>query len=123
MPWGAEDEEQEPIAGHGSETRVVTLSYSTGFFTFVTLEPTRTFWAEGEQVKIHYKVKNTGTVASKATIKVYDDATGNLICTWSISTLKPWSLLEPWTFDAPEATDYRLKMPAHDWTLRFDLAP
>lgn len=116
MPWETEQLE-EPIT-HGSETRLLILAYSTGDFAFEILEATKTYYAEGESIKIHYKVKNSGNVDSPAEIAVYDDETNELLTTFKISSLPPG-----YSFEAMEATDYKLKMPDHDWTLRFELTP
>ena len=117
MPWGEEQEEQEAL-GYGSETRLLILSYASGDFAYEILEATKTYYAEGESIKIHYKVKNNGIVDSSAKIAVYDDATNELLFTWTISSLPPG-----YSFEAMEATHYKLKMPANDWTLRFELTP
>ena len=117
MPWGEEQEEQEAL-GYGSETRLVILSYATGDFAFEILEGIKTFWAKGELLKFHYKVKNNGTVKSSATIEIYDNTTNELLGKWTISALDP-----NYSFEAFEATINLLKMPDHDWTLRFELTP
>lgn len=116
MAWGG-DEPEEPIVS-GSETRLLILSYATGDFAFEILEAIKDYWAEGEQIKVHYKVKNNGNVDSTAKIDVYDDETGDLLCTFSIS-----SVPVGYSFEATDATHYKLKMPAEDWTLRFELTP
>lgn len=116
MTWGGSEQEPLSTALHGSETRNLTLTYATGSFIFEILESTKQYWAKGEQIKIHYKVKNNGNVSSTASIKIYDGTT--LLVTWLIAALNPG-----YSFEALEATDYKLKMPDHDWTLQFVLEP
>ena len=103
---------------HGSETRNLTLLVSEGDFIFEILEATKPYWAPGEQVYIHYKVRNVGTVEVKAKIEVYDADTNEYLFTWWINPIPPG-----YAFDAPSATDYKLKMPDRDWTLRLVLTP
>jgi len=101
------------------ESRVITIPLAYGDCRFVTLEPVKALYATGERIEIHYIFKNQGTATVDAKIKVYDDATNELLCTWTQLAVKPG--------EAPEAlaaTDYyKLFMPDHDWKLRFELTP
>jgi len=103
------------------ESKVITIPLAYGDFRFVILEPTKALYATGEQVYIHYKVKNQGTGTVSGKIEVFDDATKELICTWTIPATGPGE-----AFEVMEATDYMppaLVMPDHDWKLLFQLTP
>lgn len=116
-PWGEELEEQEAL-GHGSASRVITVSYGSGFFTYLILESGKAYYAEGEDVKIHYKVRNDGTVAANFLIEVFDNETGEKICTFSSAVpLSPGESLEV------DGWKHGLTMPTHDWVLRCELTP
>lgn len=120
MPWETEAEKEE----HGSETRLVILAYATGFFIFEILEPTKELWAEGETVKIHYRYCNTGDGAAACTMRIYDNATGELLQEIVTARVDPMLCGECKACEIfDERTGEYFKMPDHDVTLRFELSP
>lgn len=110
------------------ETRDVTVYQATGNFKFEVLETVgeespaggpaapRTRFAAGESVYVHYRVRNDGTLKTKATIVVKDKDTGATLATYMTPDVDPG-----WRYEVFKATVG--KMPNHDWHLQFVMTP
>ncbi len=76
-------------------------------------------YAVGEDVHVHYAVKNVARVeAGEATITVKDLDTGKTLQTWSIPELAPNE-----RFKTIDSGAYVGKMPSKDWSLEFKVEP
>lgn len=108
---------RQGVDGHQSETRVLVLAVGGVTFSFSVLEPSQPFFAVGERPTIKYGVRNNGSVVGSATIKVFDNATNELLETW-----QQFNVPAGEAFGAPKAV-VRRPMPASNWTLRFEVTP
>lgn len=101
-----------------ADTKSLTITLGAGNFSFTILEALKSYYAEGETVKIHYEIKNNGNITAKATIVASDDDTGLDITTYVIADVEPGESIK--TVE-PHAT--LGKMPNKDWNVTFKLFP
>jgi len=94
-------------------------SYSGALFGWACF-PVKDKYKAGEDVYIHYCVKNVGTAISPATVTVKDLDTGLIVITFSVPNLEPgyrWKTTE----GGPGA--YVGKMPNRNWRLELTVTP
>ena len=104
-----------------SEVRNVIINLAplgAGDFAFTTLKPVKTEYQEGESVYVEYAVKNNGTIASKANIRVKDIETGVVLTNYSVPEIQPG-----YSYHTTGSHAYVGKMPNKDWKLQFYVAP
>ena len=101
-----------------ADERTLLIKTGAGFFAYEILETLKTFYAVGESVKIHYKVKNNGNVRAKGKIECINDDTGATITTFTTDYLEPNQSFET---VSPHAT--LGNKPAGDWVVRCKLTP
>lgn len=102
------------------QTKNVTVSSvaGEGDFSFTTLEPVKSAYAEGEVVYVKYTVKNNGAVSSGAEIIVKDRDTGSQVTGYTVAEMPPG-----YSF-ATSGSHARVgKMPNKDWKLSFTVTP
>lgn len=87
--------------------------------------PTKAPWPQvtatynvGEDVRIHYVVKNIGTGAGIGSIEVKDLDTNEVLATWAVPELSPSE-----RFKTSGLGAYVGKMPNKDWRVSFKVTP